>query len=403
MTGSYRPTLLVRTMFGAALAATLLGGLWTVAAAVGTAPNRPEITDFHAVHLVGRLIAEGHMADAYRIRAMLRLESTLGGQSTFMPWSYPPAYGLLAEALYRLGLIPGFLVFSLTGLALYLAALWRLGGTECWPVLLASFAGMALNLRCGQNGLLTGGLTALVAISALRGRPLSAGTALTLLSLKPHLVPILPIWLALRRRWLTLAVAAAGTLALTLLSLAAFGREVFAAFLASVPDVGRMMAAGAYPLHRMTSIYAFALSLGLPSWLALLVHVCAAAAVLAMVGRRVLRGGDPRVELGLVIMAGLFVSPYVYDYDQTIFGVALMLLAPALIARLSRRRYLLLLGGCGLAQSLGLLVNTVTAGAPDGAISPMGPALLAIALTILQVLRAEVPAGIRGRTGEAIA
>ncbi len=439
MTGSYRPSLLVKTMFGAALAATLLGGLWTVVAAVGTAPNRPDIVDFHAVHLVGRLIAEGRMADAYRTTAMMPLEQSLGGRPVFMPWSYPPPYGLLVAALYRLGLVPGFLVFSLASLALYVAALRRLGGAECWPVLLASFVGMALNLCCGQNGLLTGGLTALVAICALDHddfgsgrskimnvidsnsiehdvirkptfrhhalgrRPLSGGTALALLSLKPHLVLILPIWLALRRRWLTLAVAAAGTLGLTLLSLGVFGREVFTAFLTSMPDVGRMMAAGAYPLHRMTSIYAFALSFGLPSRLALLVHGGAAAVVLVMVGRRMLRGGDPRVELGLAIMAGLFVSPYVYDYDQTILGVALVLLAPALIARLSRPRYLVLLGGCGLAQSLGLLVNTVTAGAPDGAISLMGPALLAMALTILHVLRVEVPAGVRTRTEGAAA
>ncbi len=436
MTEPYRPSRLVKAVFGATLVATLLGGAWTIAAAVGTAPNRPEITDFHAVHLVGRLIAAGHLADAYRASAMLPLESALGGRPAFMPWSYPPAYGLVAAALYHLGLVPGFLAFSVATLALYLVAMRRLGGAECWPVLLASFVGMALNLRCGQNGLLTGGLTALVAVfaldhddfgsgrskimnvidsnpiehdvvrkpvptlrrHALGPRPVAGGVALALLSLKPHLVLTLPVWLVLRRRWLTLAVAGAGTVALTLLSLAVFGREVFAAFLDSMPDVGRMMAVGAYPLHRMTSIYAFALSLGLSSWLALLIHGGAAAAVLAMVGRRVLGRCDPRVELGLAIMAGLFVSPYVYDYDQTLLGVALVLLAPALMDRLSRARYLLLLGGCGLAQSLGLLVNTVTSGAPDGAVSPMGPALLAMALTILHVLRADVLAGLRPRT-----
>ncbi|HEX4768221.1 MAG TPA: glycosyltransferase family 87 protein [Lichenihabitans sp.] len=403
MTDCYRPSRLVKAGFGVALAATLLGGLWAGAAAVGAAPNRPDITDFHAVHLVGRLIAEGHMADAYRTPAMLRLEQGLGGRPVFMPWSYPPAYGLVAAPLHALGLIPGFLVFSLASLALYLAAMRRLGGEACWPVLLACFVAMALNLRCGQNGLLTGGLTALVAICALHRRPLWGGTALALLSLKPHLVLILPMWLALRRRWLNLAVAAAGTLALTLLSFAVLGREVFAAFLASMPDVGRMMAAGAYPLHRMTSLYAFALSLGLPPWLALLIHVGAATVVLAMIGRRVLRGGDPRVELGLVVMTGLFVSPYVYDYDQTVLGVALVLLAPALMTRLSRPRYLLLLGGCGLAQSLGLLVNTVTAGAPDGAVSLAGPVLMAMALMILHVLRVEAPAGVRTRTEEATA
>ena len=51
----------------------------------------------------------------------------------------------------------------------------------------------------------------------------------------------------------------------------------------------------------------------------------------------------------------VFVSPYVYDYDGTIFGVGLAILGPALAARLSTRRYGLLLVGTAVSLCAGLM------------------------------------------------
>ncbi len=393
MASEIRVSRLIKIVFGLALAGVIVIGVVNNVGATSHWEGRADITDFHAFYIVGRLIWSGQFVEAYHASTMMKLEAALGGgRPVFMPWSYPPLFGIVVGALAALPLGWAFLVFVTGTLGLYVWATARLDPVGRWPVILASLVGIVLNLRCGQNGLLTAAIVAAGSACLMSGNPVRSGLCLGLMAFKPHLVPLVPILLVSQRRWTILAIAALGAITLTALSIAIFGIGVFSAFLHALPEVGRLMTLGAYPLHRMTSIFAFAIGIGLAPWVAMLLHGGVAAGVLVAVARLVSRDPNPRLHLGLVIMAGFFISPYVYDYDFVVFGVGLMLASPALRLCLSQRDYVAILIGYALAQSLGFGMNFLVVQNPDLVFSPCGPAVLTLFCCILRPLwRGPVP------------
>ena len=362
----------------AALLALLPFGMIDVVGATGRAPGRLDLTDIHAFYIVGRSILSGHVTDIYDLGKLFRLEETLGGRPVFMPWSYPPPFGLVVACLALLPLAAAYLAFTAGTLAFYLWATARLAGEARWPVMLASTVSIVLNLRCGQNGLLTAGIVAAGAAALAERSSRRSGVWLGALVIKPHLVLALPVWLVLQRRWAVLAGIASVALALTAASIVILGVEVLPAFWHSLSNVGRLMASGLYPLYRMTSVFACLLSLGVPAGLAMLLHGAVALAVLGIVAHASARGGDLRLSLGLAVMAGLFISPYVYDYDLPVFGVGLMLAAPSLQRRMSGARYRAILIGFALAQSPGFLLSPITEWYNVPVVAMMGPLVLTI-------------------------
>ena len=345
----------LKLTFAGVLLLAAVAGIVSNTLAVGQGPGRPEPADFNVFHLAGGLVWSGRLGEAYRVATLMRLERTLTGSEAVIPWSYPPLFGLLLAPLAALPIWLAQAVFVAATLALFLGVTRRLAGPESWPVWLALAPCIGLNLQSGQNGLLTGGLAGAAALALLGRRPLAAGSAIAALAIKPHLAVMFPVVLVLWRRWLTLLVAGLGAAGLTALSIAVLGRDVFAAFLHSFAEVGRFMAAGAYPLPRMLSVYAALVSSGVPPAAALAGHGAVAVAVLGGTARIAAATADPRVKLGLAIAVTVFISPYVYDYDGTIFGVGLAILGPVLAARLPVRRYGLLLVGTAVSLCAGLM------------------------------------------------
>ena len=156
-------------------------------------------------------------------------------------------------------------------------------------------------------------------------------------------------------------------------------------------EARHFMAVGAYPLQRMTSIYAFLLSLGAPTSVAAALHGAVAVAVLAWAAWTIRTTENPRVQIGVAATASAFVSPYFYDYDQTIFAVGLMLLAPTLSRALAPRAYGLVLFSIAVGQALGIALGVL-----ETKISLGGPVILAAYVVILRAIHLD-----RVRTHEA--
>jgi hypothetical protein len=366
-------------------AASVLMGAVKVVTALGRAPNRPLIFDFHAFMVAGKLAWDGRLAEAYDVSTMVGLERQMGGHPVFMPWSYPPLFGLVMAPLSRLPIAVAFCLFSAGAFALFLLALRRLAPQSAWLVLATLAPCTIINLASGQNGFLTGALFAFAAACFLRRKPGQGGLAIGVLAFKPHMAVVWPVLLAVRGRWATAAVAGGVAVGLTVASVLVVGPEPFKAFAAATAQAGRYLAAGAYHLNRMTSLYASAISIGLPTGAALAVHVTGAVAVIAGVVRSG-RALPERAQTGLAIMSTVFISPYFYDYDQTVFCVGLALLLPELMERLERRNLALLLGAVATAQAVGLPFN----GLPIR-LSLGGPLLLAIfAVTVRALAQATV-------------
>ena len=159
------------------------------------------------------------------------------------------------------------------------------------------------------------------------------------------------------------------------------------------------MAAGSFPVHRMTSIYACALSLGAPARVALALHGAVAVAVVAATAATAHRLGsgapgaaeprvtDPRAAAGVTLMATAFVSPYFFDYDLAVFGLGLALALPGLALRLSMRRLAGLLMAVCAAGGVEYVFVIVVALDERLRLSLGGPLLLACFAVMLATLR----------------
>lgn len=289
--------------------------------------------DFDAFYTVGRMVLSGAAARAYDAAA---LQAELGrqtGHAIFLPWAYPPPYGLLVGALALLPAGAAYALFLGSSLAAYLAVLRKLAGREGFAAAVVAIApAIAVNVATGQNGLMTGALGGLFAALLLRQRA-EAGIALGLLVLKPHLGVGLGLLALMQRRWQVLGRALATVAALAAASALLLGPAVWAAF----PGAGRAMAEnlveGRFPLSRMISAYAALRTLyGASSEAALLGQAVGAATALAATAWAALRL-PPREAVGFTLIATLAVSPYAYGYDLALAGPAAALLIPGLTAR----------------------------------------------------------------------
>jgi hypothetical protein len=185
-----------------------------------------------------------------------------------------------------------------------------------------------------------------------------AGFALGAMVMKPHLALGLGVAALMQGRWALVAWAAALALALAGLATLVFGVGVWAAFRGGVAEATALLRDGAYPLFRMTSAHAALLGLGVPVQVAMAVQSAMAVLVLGAVAWGARRGMAAHRLAALAVIAPVFISPYAYDYDLTLMGVALALIMADLMARAQAWELAALLvmawiaGGWGLFHSL---------------------------------------------------
>lgn len=193
--------------------------------------------DFVNYWMGSKLALGGEQADLFFLdQYSIRLEEAFGPQSQIRAWSYPPHILL---PLLPLALVPyemALALFLLSTGALFFAGAEALRKAEVpdadrLVVLAAIGAYATVNTIAGQNGFLTGAL--LLFGLALRGkRPVLAGLAFGLLTIKPQLGILVPLLLMVERDWATILWSGVFTLALVALSAFMFGTGVWHAYLA---------------------------------------------------------------------------------------------------------------------------------------------------------------------------
>ena len=160
--------------------------------------------DFINLWTAGRLVLEGRLDVIYQPDAFMAYQiDFIGAPIGHRLWAYPPHSLFLAMPFAWLGYYPALLAWSLLGLAVLFWGCRRLGfGAWETAIMLLSPASM-LCLYYGQTGNLTAGLL-LLALSAPRGRELTAIGAAAMLTIKPQMGFLLPFYWIAERRWLAL-------------------------------------------------------------------------------------------------------------------------------------------------------------------------------------------------------
>jgi hypothetical protein len=326
-----------------ALVACLLLGAYALAVAVLLATSngltdihgRPLGPDFSAVYAAGVMALEGRAAEAYDWPAIWTVQQRLAGDPAvpFYGWQYPPFLLFVAAPLSALPYLPALGVWLAATLAPFLAAmraiLTRLPRehTALALVLAAASPAVFINFIHGQNGFLTGFLLA-GALLVLDRRSLLAGLALGLLAYKPQYGLLIPLVLAATGRWRAFAAAAATVTALGLVALAAFGPEVWRAFLASTElSRGVILEQGDPGFHKMQSLFAALRQWGAPIGVA---HAAQGLwiAFVAFATLRLWRSPAAfEVKAAVLILGCVVATPYSMDYDLAAVLPALAFLA----------------------------------------------------------------------------
>lgn len=277
--------------------------------------------DFSAFFVAARAAAEGAAAEIYHVADFqARLNAAFPGRDDLsLSWQYPPSYFLIIAAVAGMPYLLGLTMFSATTAGAYAALLRREIKDNLLLFAIVASPAAFIALTSGQNGFFTAALLILAASDPKR-RPIVAGIAAGLLSVKPHLGLLIPIAYLAAGCWRATGVAAATAIALALLSFAAYGAEPWVAFFTAIQDVSGRVAVGEMPLAKMATPYTAALYGGLPDWPARVFHLVCAAGAAFMVWRVWRMCDDTTLRAAILIAAVFLAAPYGFYYELIILG-----------------------------------------------------------------------------------
>jgi hypothetical protein len=353
----------------------------------------PMLTDFNDYHVVGRMVLQGRTELSYDWSALKAEQIAQTGAWAFMPWAYPPPFTLLTGVLGLLPIGLAYLLFIGSSWLLFITALRRLAGPTWFAALAVALPAILINAKCGQNGFLSAGLIGWFLVG-LRHRSVQAGWPLGLMIFKPHLGLGIGLLALLERQWGAVARAALLAVAVCLVPTVMLGPDIWSAFQQGTATASAAMWEGAFPLERMTSVFAMLHRFGLAPAAAMMVHALAALAALVVL----ILASQRRIErdslLALAVCVSLVISPYNYDYDMVSLALVTALVLPRFLARARWAEGIAALGLAWIATSnylwIGLRqiwygVPSITAEMELWTISPL--ALAALAWLVVGVLR----------------
>ena len=296
----------------------ILAGVWPV-----PPESFPKI-DFFAFLSASSLSLDGAASSAYDAEKIWREQMLLpGNDSGYHPWRNPPIFFFFVLPLSLLPVALSLIAWSAATGGLLLTAVRRISEHEMVPMLALAFPATLWNLIIGQNGFLTAGLLAW-GVLLLRDRPMLAGVALGLMAYKPQFFPLVLVALIAggHRTSAVSAVLCVGVLSLA--SVPLFGLDSWDGFLSVVRASGDSIYGGGIELAKVQSVSAVILVMGLPALVAQAAQVAVAFVAVAFVAW-LWRRDAPIAYKGAGLALGiLMATPYVYHYDLTLLGIALL-------------------------------------------------------------------------------
>ncbi len=255
-----------------------------------------------------------------------RLREEDAGRVLELTWQYPPTYFLFIAWIAALPYAAGYALWGGANYAAYAAAV-PAASPPGWRLALLSAPPAFACLTAGQNGLAVAAL--LFAVAALpERRPVLAGVAAGLLTVKPHFGLLIPLLWIIGGHWRSIRVASGTAFSLALLSVIIFGVEPWISFISRLMETGADVGEGYYPYDKMITALSAARLLGAPPGVAFAAQ--GLAALFALATAAIVWGRKAPVETrGAVLMLGALIAApygYVYDLPVAVFGTALIAL-----------------------------------------------------------------------------
>jgi hypothetical protein len=285
-------------------------------------------TDFVNVWSAGRLVLDGHAAQAYDwdIQKQVQLAVLGQGYEGNFAWHYPPPFLFVASLLAHFPYAVAFIGWAAISLVPYLAVMRAIVGRPFGWLLAAAFPVVLTNTLVGQNGFLTASLIG-GALYLMPTRPLLSGICLGLLSYKPQYGLLFPLVLIAASQWTVFFTAGVVAVAMAFASWLAFDTESWQAFFHWLPMFSQaFLTEGRAPWGKMQSIFALVRYFGGTeqlAWVFQWIMSAAVAVVLALMWRS--RVSYP-LKAAALAAGTLLITPYLFLYDVMVLAIAVAFL-----------------------------------------------------------------------------
>ncbi|MEM1147612.1 MAG: glycosyltransferase family 87 protein [Pseudomonadota bacterium] len=237
-------------------------------------------------------------------------------------WQYPPHAALIFSPIGTLPFFVAYGLWFLIGLAVFAVAMGSISNRDhVWMALLAT-GPVSVAFGTGQTSLITTGLL-LLSVFFAKKRPVIAGLAAALLTIKPQLGIFLPLVFICGGHWRAFAVAALASLALWFGSAALLGVDVWRAFFERIFAVTGWIGDGIMPHHKMLSIHSALLQAAIPQAIADSVSGICALCGVGIVVWVCRKTNDPRWRYAVVSATTVLILPYSWFYEFVILVPAI--------------------------------------------------------------------------------
>jgi arabinofuranan 3-O-arabinosyltransferase len=286
-------------------------------------------TDFVNVWSAGRLVLDGHPAEAYDWDIQKQIQVAVLGQSYEgnFAWHYPPPFLFVAALLAHFSYAVAYVGWIAVSLVPYLAVMRAIVGRGFGFLLALAFPVVFTNALVGQNGFLTasliGGTLYLMPI-----RPVLSGICLGLLSYKPQYGLLFPLVLIAASQWKVFFTAGVVAIVMASVSWLAFGSESWQAFFHWMPMFSQaFLTEGRAPWGKMQSIFAVVRYFGGTeqlAWVFQWIMSGAVAIVLGLMWRN--RNIGYPLKAASLATGALLITPYLFLYDLMVLAIAVAFL-----------------------------------------------------------------------------
>ena len=284
--------------------------------------------DFIVFHHAAKVAGSPDMIAIYEMTNLKAgLQAAYPGKGDFnFAWMYPPTMSLLISPFAAPPYLVGFTLWVAIFAGAFFFMLSRLWSDKWALFFAASSPAVFQGVITGQNGFLTA--TLIMASGAFASsRPILAGIAAGLLTVKPQLGLLIPVAFIAAGCWRAFAAAAATAIILAAASYAAYGADVWVGFYEAVTAHGARMAAEGFPFNKLVTPFGFATMLGAPAQFAGALQIAALLALAAYVFVVWRRVKDLDLRLAALATAAMLATPYAFYYELAIMVPAMVLIA----------------------------------------------------------------------------
>jgi alpha-1,2-mannosyltransferase len=283
----------------------------------------PDYISFYAASL---MTLQGAPAGVYDVAVHNAVQKALFPQSGYSWFFYPPIYLLLCWPLGFASYFVSLGVWLAATFAAYVAMARKFAPPAVGVAPFIVFPAVMMNATHGQNAFLTCALMG-AGLLCLASRPVLAGVLFGSIAFKPQLGLLIPVLLAFGGHWRAFFAASATVIALCVASAAAFGLDIWIAYIAALPEARRVLEDGVFGHEKFQSVFAMLRLAGASVTASYAAQGMVAITIASLLAYAVRKSRDPLACGALMCAGAALVTPFVLRYDLVLLAIPLMWLA----------------------------------------------------------------------------